>query len=121
MKEMPPNKYDDLTLRIMEPNLGQGPFHRKSILFNIYWMTFGFGLPISLYLCIMGILQIVTIVGISSGLESLRIAWYLLWPAGYYYYPISGEFYLHSVHERQRRVRALQTEFVSLHGVVVEK
>eukprot|EP00026_Physarum_polycephalum_P018918 Phypoly_transcript_20703.p1 GENE.Phypoly_transcript_20703~~Phypoly_transcript_20703.p1 ORF type:complete len:211 (+),score=8.41 Phypoly_transcript_20703:69-635(+) len=91
---------------------GQGPTHSASILFNLLWLTTGFGLPLCIFTGVIGLIQLATIVGIASGLETLRIAWYLFWPLGYYYYPITREHYLRAQSEKQFRVRELQLRYL---------
>jgi len=83
------------------------PFQLKSILLNISWLILGLGLPISSILFIIGVAQLVTIIGISSGFDTLRLAWYLLWPHGYYYFSIKR----HREYGLREKISALQDQF----------
>eukprot|EP00026_Physarum_polycephalum_P013992 Phypoly_transcript_14457.p1 GENE.Phypoly_transcript_14457~~Phypoly_transcript_14457.p1 ORF type:complete len:238 (+),score=12.56 Phypoly_transcript_14457:222-935(+) len=57
----------------------------KRVLFNFMWIFLGWGLIYCIALYLVGILQMITLVGLSSGLETIRIAWYMTWPAGFKY------------------------------------
>ena len=71
-------KEEKIKIELMTNHLvaGEGPLHPKTIIFNLLWLTFGFGLPLVLYFFVIGLLQVVIIVGMSSGFETIRLAWY---------------------------------------------